>query len=85
MFMITGTAPAGEISAFAEEIKATAAGMEIKVAENITENSEGLRLIDKETDILLIEKKNSSKHKAIEEEIQMLRKQGGRIIGAVIL
>ena len=83
--LITGTVAKEEISAFASEIKAVAAGIEVTEAENITENSESLRFIEKETDILLIEKKNSSKHKAIEEEIMLIKKQGCRIIGAVIL
>ena len=83
--VVTGTAAKEKISEIAAEIKEAIPDMEITEAGNITEHSEGLRLMDKETDILLIEKKNSSKHKDIEEEIRLIRKQGGRIIGGVIL
>ncbi len=83
--LLTGTIPKEDIYSFTEELKDRLPGTEIVAAESALINSDTLEKIGEVKDVLILEKKNSSRHKDIAAELDCIRKQKGRIIGAVTI
>ncbi len=83
--LLTGTIPKEDIYSFAEELKDRIPETEIIAVESALVNSDTLEKIGQVKDVLILEKKNGSRHKDIAAELDCIRKQKGRIIGAVTI
>ena len=82
---VTGTLPAEDLKKYTEKLGSLLKDKELKQIDNVVVSSDNLSGIRKDTDILIIEKKNKSKHGDIETEASLIKKQGGRILGAIAI
>lgn len=82
---VTGTLPEEDLIKYTDKLGLLLKDKELIKTGNVVISCDNLSWILKDTDILIIEKKNKSKHGDIETEASLIRKQGGRILGAVVI
>ena len=83
--MVTGTVPFPELKEFSDTLQSFASGLTLTPAENVTVSNDTLGMIEDKTEILLVEKKNSSKKIDVSEELRYILDQKGKILGIVLL
>ncbi len=83
--IVTGTVPFEELKEVKEGLAGLLSGKTLTPAESILVDNGTLGLTGEGSEVLLVEKKNSSKKKEISEELHILREQRGKVLGAVLL
>ena len=82
---VTGTLPEEDLSKVVDKLGLILNEKELIKIDNVVISSDNLSKIHKDSDVLINEKKNNSKSKDIEAETSLIRKQGGRILGAIVI
>ena len=83
--IVTGTAPDSDRTDFTEALKKCTSKIDIREGGNLLNDSSVLEKIDEKTDVILVEKRNTSKRKDISDEIRCIKDRKGKIIGAVVV